>query len=231
MAHTAQGLFDEVRRTIHDEDAANYRWADAELIDYLNAGTRQVVSLIPEANTVETIEDTLTSRVARQVLPAGGIKFIRVGRNYADDGVTPQGTVRYVEKDVLDTYDPDWEYTLAAGVADGPNYFQHFSHDKREPKVFYLYPPPAADNKRLAVVYSAIPAEVTVVGGLIPIDDEYTNALIQYIVYRALTKESRQSLPSAYRQELWQNFLVALGLQRDAADEAGTEANRPPEGD
>lgn len=228
---TVQNIFDEVRRIIHDEDATNYRWADAELIDYLNAGMRQIVVLIPEANTVETIEDTGTSRVARQALPAGGIKFIRVGRNYADDGTTPQGTVRYVEKDVLDTYDTDWEYTLAAGVVDGANYFQHFCHDSREPKIYYLYPPPAADNKKLAVVYSAVPTAVTAVGNTFPMDDEYINGAIQYVVYRALTKESRQTLPDAYRQDLWQNFLVALSLQSDAADEAGTEANRPPGGD
>lgn len=226
---TVQEIFDEARRIIHDEDAANYRWSDAELLDYLNAGMRQIVSLLPEANTVETIEDTGTSRVARQVLPAGGIKFIRVGRNYADDGVTPQGTVRYVEKDVLDTYDPDWEYVTSQ--VDGPNYFQHFCHDKREPLVYYLFPPPVADNKRYAAVYSAIPTEMTAVGNTYPLRDEYINPVVMYLVYRALTKESRQTLPDDYRRGLWQNFVVALGLHRDAADEVGTEANRPPEGD
>lgn len=227
----ASELFDEARRIFHDEDAANYRWTDAELIDYLNAATRQIVTLVPEANTLETIEDTGTSRVARQALPAGGIKFIRVARNYADDGTTPQGTVRYVEKDVLDTYDPDWEYTPATGVVDGDNYFQHFCHDKREPKTYYLYPPPVADNKMLAAVYSAIPVEVTAVGSTYPLADEYINPAIMYLVYRALTKESRQTLPDAYRKDLWQNFLVSLGLQRQAADEVGTESTRPPDGD
>jgi hypothetical protein len=228
---TAQDIFDETRRIIHDEEIGNYRWADAELIDYLNAGTRQIVVLLPEANSIESIEDTGLSRVARQVLPAGGIKFIRAGRNYADDGTTPQGTVRYVEKDVLDTYDLDWEYTLATGVVDGPNYFQHYCHDSREPKTYFLYPPPAADNKRLAVVYSAVPTAIASVGNTFPLDDEYINAAIQYVTYRALTKESVQTLPSAYRAELWQNFLQALGLQRAASTEVSAEMNRPPDGD
>jgi len=227
---TVQELLDEVRPIIHDEDAGNYRWPDAELIEYVNAATRQITSLLPEANTVQTIEDTGTSRVARQALPAGGIKFIRVARNYADDGTTPQGTVRYCEKDVLDSYDPDWEYDTAI-KADGANYFEHFCHDAREPKIYYLYPPPAADNKRYAAVYSAVPTAVTAVGNTFPLDDEYINGAIQYIVYRALTKENRATLPDAYRKELWQNFLVALGLQRDAADTIGTEANRPPDAD
>ena len=227
---TVQEIFDEARRIFHDEDSSNYRWTDAELIDYINAGLRQTVQLIPESNTIETIEDTGTSRISRQVLPAGGIKFIKVGRNYADDGTTPQGTVRYVEKDVMDTYDPDWEYTLAAGVVDGANYFQHYLHDSREPRVYYLYPPPAADNKRLAVVYSAVPTEMTIVGDTFPLSDDYINAIIQYIVYRALTKESRQTLPSAYRQELWQNYVTALGLERAAREDVGPGGeNVPPD--
>ena len=227
---TVQELLDEVRPIIHDEDAGNYRWPDAELIEYLNAGLRQITVLLPEANTVQTIEDTGTSRVARQVLPAGGIKFIRVARNYADDGTTPQGTVRYCEKDVLDSYDPDWEYDTTI-KADGANYFEHFCHDSSEPKVYYMYPPPAADNKRYAAVYSAVPTAMTATTDTFPIDDEYINGAVQYIVYRALTKENRATLPDAYRKELWSNFLVALGMQRQASIEISPEQNRAPDGD
>ncbi len=225
---TAQDIIDEVRRVIHDENPT-FRWSDIELLDYINAGIRQTVSLVPEAYTVETVGDTGTSRVARQVLPAGGIKFLKVSRNYADNGTDPQGVVRYVEKDALDSYDPDWEYVSIK--ADGANYFEHFCHDKREKNVFFLYPAPAADNKRFGLVYSAIPTEVTAVGVNIPLNDEYRNGVVHYTIYRALTKESRETLPDAYRQELWQNYLTALGLQREAEDSASPEQNRPPEGD
>jgi hypothetical protein len=225
---TAQNIIDEVRRIIHDE-SATFRWSDAELITYINAAQRQTVTLVPAANTVETIETTGTSRVARQALPAGGIKFLKVSRNYADDGTTPQGVLRYAEKDALDTYEPTWEYVSTK--ADGANYFEHFMHDKREKTIYYLYPPPVADAKRLAVVYSAVPTVITVVGDSLVLADEYQNAVVQYVIYRALTKESRESLPSAFRQELWQNYLVALGLQRDVEIAVGPEATRAPEGD
>lgn len=223
-----QSAITEVRRIIHDE-SATFRWSDLELIDYVNAGDRQTVTLIPEANTVETIEDTLTSRVARQSLPTGGIKFIKVARNYADDGSTPQGVVRYAEKDALDTYEPDWEFVSIK--ADGANYFEHFCHDDREPTVYFLYPAPVEDNKRTAVVYSAIPTLMTAVNDTLPLDDKYTNALIMYVVYRALTKEARETLPGAFRQELWQNYLVALGLQKQAESEASPTAKPAPDGD
>lgn len=225
---TAQNLIDEVRRVIHDENTP-YRWGDDELIDYLNAGIRQTIVLVPEAYTIETVIDTLTSRVARQSLPAGGIKFIKASRNYADDGITPQGVVRYAEKDSLDTYAPDWEYVSAK--ADGANYFEHFCHDSREPTIYYLYPAPAADNKRIGIVHSATPTAITLVGNDSPLADEYQNGLIQYMVYRSLTKESRETLPDAFRQELWQNYLTALGLQKEANKNVSPSSNRAPEGE
>lgn len=224
-----QDVVTEARRVIHDEDAANYRWENAELLDYVNAGLRQTVQILPEANTIETIEDTLTSRVARQALPAGGIKFLKASRNYADDGTTPQGVIRYCEKDVLDTYDPDWEYV--SNKADGANYFEHFCHDSNEPGVYYLYPPPAADNKRVAVVYSATPTELSDLANTFPLADEYINAVVMYVIYRALTKEARKTMPDEYRQELWQNYLTALGLQNRAKAGVSPEVNKPPEGD
>lgn len=228
---TIQQQITEVRRIIHDE-ATPYRWSDAELIDYSNAGCRQTISLIPEANTIEAVVDTGTSRVARQELPAGGIKFQKIGRNYADDGTTPQGVVRYVEKDALDTYDPDWEYVTAA--VDGDNYFEHYCHDKREPKVFYLFPPPVEDDKQFALIYSAdIAAAITDVVDTFPLDDEYYNAQVMYVVYRALTKESRETLPDAFRQDLWQNYLTALGLGKRARVMVSPENPevKAPEGD
>lgn len=224
---TVQTLIDEVRKVIHDE-VTTYRWSDDELIDYCNAGIRQTITFKPEANSVETIHDTGATLVSRQSLPTGGIKFMKAARNYADDGTTPQGVVRYAEKDALDTYIPDWEYDATA-KADGANFFEHYCHDKREPGVFYLYPAPAAVNKKIAIVYSAVPTAHTLVGDTFALNDEYLNAAIQYMIYRALTKEARQTIPAAYRQELWTNYLVALGLQVRAEEKVSPENNAPPE--
>lgn len=226
---TVQEVFNEVRATIHDEESGNYRWSDAELLTYYNAGLRQTVQILPEANTVETIE-TISNSIARQALPAGGIKFIKASRNYADDGTTAEGPVRYVEKDALDTFDPDWEYdtTVKADVA---NFFEHFCHDSKEPTVYYLYPAPVTAVKKCAIVYSAIPVSATVVGDTVVLADEYFNALVQYVLYRALTKESRDTLPDAYRQELWQNYLAALSIQTQVKGVISPEVDRPPQGD
>jgi hypothetical protein len=224
---TVQTLITEVRRTIHDS-VATFRWTDVELIDYCNAAIRQTVAFLPEANTVQTIHDTGAVLASRQVLPSGGIKFIKAARNYADDGTTPQGVIRYAEKDALDTYTPGWEFDATA-KADGANFFEHFCHDPREPKAFYLYPAPAVINKKLAISYSAVPTAHTAVGDTFALADEYINAAVQYITYRALTKESRHTLPTEYRQELWDNYLKALGLFRRSSAQVSPESNAPPE--
>ncbi len=225
---TGQDLITEVRRIIHDESAA-FRWADVELIDYINAGQRAIVVLVPEANLVETVIDLTTSRIARQSLPSGGIKFIKATQNYANDGTTPQGTIRYAEKDALDTYEPTWEFVSAK--ADTANYFEHFCHDKREPKVFYLYPAPATDGKRLGILYSANPTELTVVGSTVALSDEYTESLIAYVTYRALTKESRESMPDEFQQGLFKQFLATLGIKRAVEASVSPSEVAAPEGD
>ncbi len=225
---TGQDLITEVRRIIHDE-SATFRWADAELIDYINAGQRAIVVLVPEANLVETVVDLTTSRIARQSIPSGGIKFIKATQNYADDGTTPQGTIRYAEKDALDTYEPTWEYV--SEKEDAVNYFEHYCHDRREPKVFYLYPAPAADGKRVGILYSKNPDEITAVGNTVSLSDEYLESLISYMTYRALTKESRESMPSTFSKDLYAQFLTTLGIKRAVEDAVSAANEAPPEGD
>jgi hypothetical protein len=223
---TVQTLIDEVREVIHDT-VTTYRWSDSELIDYCNAGIRQTVVLVPESNATETVA-TVSNNIARQAIPSGGIKFIKVSRNYADDGTTAQGPVRYAEKDALDSFVPDWEYNTAA-KADAANFFEHYCHDPREPKVYYLYPVQSAANKRVAIVYSFRPTAHTLVSDTFALDDEYINAVVQYMIFRSLTKESRDSMPVQFRSELWANYLAALGLHSQAMERIGPESNMPPE--
>ncbi len=225
---TGQELITEVRRIIHDE-SATFRWADAELIDYLNAGQRAIVVLVPEANLIETVVDLGTSRISRQLLPSGGIKFIKATQNYANDGATAQGTIRYAEKDVLDTYEPTWEFV--SKKADGPNYFEHFCHDNREPKVFYVYPAPATDNKRIGILYSKNPTELSGVGGDVQLSDEYIESLVSYVTYRALTKESRDTMPDQFQKDLYNQFLATLGIKRAVEASVSPSEVAAPEGD
>ncbi len=229
MSATVQDVLNEVRFTIHDETVATYRWTDIELIDYVNAAGRQIVSIVPEANVVDTIL-TFSNTIAKQSLPTGGIKFIKVLNNVSvTDALTIEGPVRQVEKDALDSFDPDWEHdTTIKTLAGSADFFDHFMHDPRDKKAFYVYPPASA-AAYAKVQYSAIPTSVTAVGNTIPLDDEYLEAYTTYVTYRALTKESRDTIPDQYRQELWNNFLTSLGQKLQGDARVSPERNMPPE--
>jgi len=229
MSATVQDVIDEVRFTIHDTNPSTYRWTDAELLDYVNAAARQIVSLVPEANIVDEIQ-TITNTIAKQALPTGGIKFIKVLNNVSEaDGTTVEGPVRQVEKDALDSYDPDWESdTTLKTLAASSDFFDHFCHDPRDKKAYYLYPP-ASGTAYANIQYSGVPTAMTAVSDTIPLDDEYLEAYFTYVTYRALTKESRDTLPSSFRQELWNNFLASLGQKLQADARVSPEQNMPPE--
>ena len=229
MSATVQDVLDEVRFTIHDETASTYRWTDVELIDYVNAASRQIVSIVPEANVVDTIL-TFSNTIAKQSLPTGGIKFIKVLNNISVvDALTVQGPVRQVEKDALDSFDPDWEHdTTIKTLGGSTDFFEHFMHDPRDKKSFYVYPPASAAAYAL-VQYSAVPTALTAVGNTIPLDDEYLEAYNTYVTYRALTKESRDTMPDQYRRELWNTFLTSLGQKLQGDVRVSPEQNMPPE--
>lgn len=229
MSATVQDVIDQVRYAIHDEDAGTYRWTDAELVAYVNAASRQIVSIVPEANLTTSII-TITNSIAKQALPTGGIKFVKVLNNVSPaDGTTIQGPVRQAEKDALDSYDPNWEYDTAIKVvAAAVDFFDHYCHDPRDKKAFYVYPP-GSTTVYANVQYSAIPTDMTGVTSTIPLTDEYIEAYVTYVTYRALTKESRETLPSAYRQELYNNFLSALGQKLQSDKRVSPEQNQAPE--
>lgn len=214
---TVQSIIDQVRYTIHDENPT-YRWSDAELIVYLNSGVRQIIQIVPEANVVSEAVN-ITNSLAKQSLPSGGVAFVKVGRNASTDGTTFEGRITRVERDVLDMYDPDWEYDTTI-KADAANFFVHYTHDPKEPKVYHLYPPNSGSTRYIELVYSKFPTDAAATTDTYTLDDEYINAAVQYMIFRALTKESRDTLPDAFRQELWENFLNALGLSKQARLEA-----------
>lgn len=217
----------EARDALQDTASGNYRWTEAELLRYVNGSTRQILLLLPESNPVEYLFTTVAG--SRQTLPTDGIKFIKATHNYGGGARTT--VIKYVEEDVLNSLLADWPSdTTPVLPGTTSTWFQHYSHDPREPKIFSLYPAPDIAGRQLYIVYSQMPTKLTAKGQTYPLDDVYANAAIEYIVYRALTKEGRYSLPSEFRVELWNNFLRGLGFKVQSEARVSPDANRPPEG-
>ena len=211
MTITAQSV---IRRCVETlQDNTSVRWPVAELVRYLNDGQREVVMYRPDS-MVTNANLTLVAG-SRQALPANGAKLIEVIRN---NSAASKRAVRMVNREVLDAQSPGWHNIT--GVAE----VLHFMYDPRDPKVFYVYPP-ATTAAALDIVYAAYPTDITEpadgatydgVSGNISLPDIYGNALIDYILYRAYTKDSEYAGNASRATAHYSAFANALGIEMKA---------------
>ena len=226
---TARDIIREVRDQLDDREPP-FRWNDDELFRYVKAGERQIVTLVPEANIVEELV-TPDGPGSRQTVPPGGVKFIKVNCNATTDPVARGATVRYAEKDAIDSLDPSWESAASTAIdLSYGDYYKNYMHDPREPRVYYLYPAPEDPADRAYyLVFCQIPAAPADVNKDLTLDDSYYNALVDFTLYKALTKEGRNSGSTMEAERLWENFLRSLGIKSSAQRSVSPEIYRPPE--
>ncbi len=242
---TGQNIVDEVRAQINDEDTNNLRWSDAEMLRYVNAGQRQIVHFVPESNIRTDIVSVSSDSDARRTIPAGGIKFIRASSlDSINELPDDSGVMREVELDAMDTLFPEWQYTQveqprvprpADFLGSGNSKFEHYMHDPREPKVFYIWPPPPTSGSigGLGVTYVDLPSDLAALANTFALRDEYQNAMVIYVTYRCLRKDGRHGGGVTLRKSMWDDFRSALGLQIEATERVSPEnpRNAPPTGD
>lgn len=164
-------------------DATGTRWPVAtELLGWLCDGQREVLVYKPNA-FVKNLAVKLAAGTKQQ-LPTDGVQLIDVVRNMGANGTTPGRAVRITERESLDSANPDWHTSTPAAVV------KHYIYSLLDPKHFYVYPPqPAADQGYVEVIYGATPGDVALTDP-IAVDDIYQNVLVDYILYRAFSKDS-----------------------------------------
>ena len=208
MSIAAQALIRRVVETL--QDTTSIRWPVAELVRYLNDGQREIIVHRPDA-MVTNASVSLASGT-KQSLPANGAKLIDVVRNSAGN----KRAIRMCAREILDAQSPGWHNL--SGVTE----IVHFMFDPRDPKVFYVYPPAAASGASVDLVYSALPTDIAepaagtdfaAVSGNISVPVIYSNALQDYVLYRAYTKDSQYAGNEARAQARYAAFANALGIE------------------
>jgi len=186
-------------------DTTNIRWTQPELLRWLNDGQREVVLNIPAAGAVNS--PVLLVAGTKQTIPASGIRLLDVVRNLGATGLVPGRAVRVTERESLDAMMPDWHaYAATAPV-------RHFMFDERDPRHFYTYPPvPATQPVYVEMIYSAAPAEC-ILGGSIGLDDIYGNVLLDYVCYRAWSKDADTPAAAQKAQSYYALVANALGIK------------------
>ena len=201
------------------QDTTNIRWPTAELLGWLNDGQREIVLRKPDAYT-KSEAIVMTASETKQSIPAAGIQLIDVVRNMGTGGATPGRAVTRTERYILDSQRPDWNTETGSATV------KHYMFDERNPKVFYVYPPQAATPGYVEAVYSAAPAELATGAATLTLDDVYSSALLDYVLYRAYSKDS-DIAPNAPQRAVahYEAFLKSLGAQEQA--ETSYDPNAP----
>jgi len=180
MATTCQSVVDQAIEIL--QDSGNDHWSDAELFAWLKYGQKAIVRLKPTANPV--LGDITLASGLWQDLNSGAIFLLDVIMNSGTDGSTPGAPVTIVERKWIDRMLPDWTTETAAAT------IKHVIYDpKVNPKKFMVYPK-SDGTTRIEVMEAHLPTDPAAIGNNITLDDEYVEALLEYILFRAFTRDA-----------------------------------------
>ncbi|AHG22193.1 hypothetical protein Z042_23195 [Chania multitudinisentens RB-25] len=185
-------------------DVAWMRWTKAELLDYYNDAIRAVIIVRPDAG--ETSEILTCIAGTKQQLPDGSNRLLDVSR------VVGGRVVRPAPRDVLDSQFPDWHFS--SGM------IENYCYDEQTPKTFYVFPG-AVEGAQLDAVISRVPVPATISqvesGELVPLDELYTNPIIEWMLYRCFSKDSQNgAVNNQLAQQHYQAFNDQLGIKTQA---------------
>lgn len=214
------------------QDNTGVRWPLPELAGWLNDATREVALHKPSASSQSVMLNLQSG--TRQTIPSGALMLLRVIRNLrgssSDSNRLGGRAVRVVNRDVLDTQHPDWhDETTTSSTAE----VRHFVFDESDPTSFYVYP---ANNGsgRVEALVSQAPPPVSTNGTTIssysnvdvPLPDIYVNAVLDYVLYRAYSKDASFAENMERANYHYTAFANSLGLK--TSNEALSSANNSP---
>lgn len=219
-ARTALSLIERAAELLldDDEDTPFTQWPAAQHLAWLNLGQLEIVNTKSDANPVRA--PLVLVAGTRQSLPAPAIDLIEVPRNLGVGGAAPGPAITHVSLVWMNQALRDWRTHPASAVV------EHYLFDEREKRVFHVYPPQPATPATVELIYSARPAEITDIDDPITLDDDYANALIDYLMFRAHQKTSKRG-ELVKAQFYWQAFLQDLGAKEQAERGLDPRARAP----
>ena len=191
------------------QDTANVRWTEAELLNYINDGQREIANLKPDATALHSNVQLVTG--TKQAIPTDGLRLLSVVRNMYDasGGATGGKAIRLVARDILDTQEPNWHDPTVTGDATHGTTPKHFMFDENDPLNYYVYPG-IAGNAYAEIIYSQRPTDLANTSATIAVPDNYSNALIDYCCFRAFMKDAEFAGNQQRAGAHYQTFTVSV---------------------
>lgn len=172
------------------QDGSSVRWPLSELRRWLNAGLKEIANLKPSATS--TTSTLALASGTQQALPADTALLLRVVRNVSGAAVTQ------IDRAILDSQIPNWHLTATVPYSVT---VRHVMYDPMDPETFHVFPGNTGTGEIIAVVSKhptaiAAPADefdLEAYTATLGVADNYENALVDYILYRAFSKDMQMA--------------------------------------
>lgn len=208
---------------LQDTSPQFQRWPEREQVHWLNDAQAAIAKFLPLAcSRVDAIKlkpgtrqsiaiiapsDCLPGDGSTPSVPIHGTQFLNPRRNMGSDGATAGTVIRVVERDVLDSQDPEWHTRVGLSV-------KNVIYDPQTPRYFYVFPgvPASPASVWMELAYTAKPLTIPntgVPGGgelylysgtstaAIGVDDEHVDDLVNFVVARANMADKKWADKSA----------------------------------
>ncbi len=208
------------------QDAGSRRWLLSELSDWLNDALLDICFHKPDA--CSSLDTLSLDSGTKQTLPSGTVQLIRVIRNGSGRVVTP------IAREILDNQIPGWHDTsvvpYSATVA-------HVAYDDMDLEHFWVFPGNDGTGEIEAVVAKeptkiskpSNPEDLAGYTGTLDISPVYQSAVIDFILYRAFSKDMQFAGAAERAMAHYQNYLRQLGVrdQVEAMANVNTTQSQP----
>lgn len=200
----ASDIIVQAGTTLYDQ--GNTRWTEEELLNYINQAQLEIVRKVPDANSV--MESVPMVAGSRQELPESAIRLLRVIRNTGVDGESPGKAIMPTSRSSMDATDPDWHTRTDSEV-------EHSIYDPDASRtVWWAYPGMAPQQtNHVELVYSKRPDPIADADTELDLKDQYMNPVIDWVMYRAWTKDAEHGGNLEMARHYFQAFYQDLGLQ------------------
>lgn len=219
MATLASEVMLRARTVIMDK--TSIRWPLAELCLWVNDAQREIAVYKPAAlaknATIGMQEGTL------QEVPSGFLGLIRVVRNLTSGvDVVPRiggRPISIVSSDILDAQAPDWHDPTLTPYR---KQVRHYLYDEQDPLHFYVYPGNDGDGvveavlvgnpERIEPAPGADPELLSSYAIPLEVPDTYANAVTDYVLYRAFSKDANFAGNAQRAAAHYQLFSSSIGI-------------------
>lgn len=196
-------IIERAEQILHD--VGNVRWERDELMRYCSDAEFQVVEAKPTA-TSTTEKITINAGSPEQIIPSKALKMLRLVRNMGPNGDQAGRAIILTSRATLDAMDVDWPRRSS-------NEIEHWVYDPNADRdVFWVTPYPT-QNIKVEAVYAKSPLALNGIMDVLTLGDQYINPVLDWVLYRAFSKDADYGSPSQRAMQHLQAFSTALGVK------------------